>query len=152
MAGIVPALFLLLLATEGASGQVTAVPQQDLAFGLLRPGVPGRVLVDDAARRAEWLLTGRGNTTVSFVLPAALQGPGGAMLPLSFQAGDVGWLRTGSGGGGPAMQPEDPNTPFSINVPNRQTVRLFLGGTALPATAQPAGNYAATVTVIIAQP
>ncbi len=131
---------------------MTAVPQRDLAFGLLIPGVPTAVTVDDAARRAEWLLTGRGNTTVSFVLPSALQGPGGALLPLTFQAGDAAWLRVTGGGGGPGMQPEDPNTPFSVNVPNRQTVRLFLGGTAQPATTQAAGNYTATVTVIIAQP
>lgn len=131
---------------------MTAVPQRDLAFGLLIPGVPTAVTVDDAARRAEWLLTGRGNTTVSFVLPSALQGPGGALLPLTFQAGDAAWQRVSGGAGGPGMQTEDPNTPFSVNVPNRQTVRLFLGGTAQPATTQPAGNYTATVTVIIAQP
>ena len=116
------------------------------------PGVPMQVTVNDAARRAEWLLTGRGNTTVSFVLPSAMQGPGGALLPLTFQAGDAASLRVSSGGGGPGMQTMDPNTPFSVNVPNRQTVRLFLGGTAQPATTQPAGNYTATVTVIIAQP
>ena len=131
---------------------MTAVPQRDLAFGLLMPGVPMQVPVGDAARRAEWLLTGRGNTTVSFVLPSALQGPGGALLPLLFQAGDAGWQRVMSGGGGPGIQTEDPNTPFAVNVPNRQTVRLFLGGTAQPATTQAAGNYTATVTVIIAQP
>ena len=156
MTGIVPALFLLLMGTGEAQGQVTAVPQSDLAFGLLIPGTPTRVLVSDVARRAEWLLTGRGNTTVSFVLPTALQGPGGALLPLVFQAGDVGWQRQaaggGGGGGGGGMQVEDPATPFSVNVPNRQTIRLFLGGTAQPATTQAAGNYTATVTLIIAQP
>ena len=149
--GIVPALVLLLGTAGGASGQVTAVPQRDLAFGLLTPGVPNQVLVSDAARRAEWLLTGRGNTTVSFVLPTVMQGPGGALLPLVFAAGDAAWMRQGAGGGG-GMQTEDPNTPFSVNVPNRQTVRLFLGGTAQPATTQTAGTYTATVTVIIAQP
>ena len=154
MSGIVPALFLLLLTAGGVRGQVTAVPQSDLAFGLLIPGTPTRVLVSDVARRAEWILTGRGSTTVSFVLPTALQGPGGAVLPLVFQAGDVGWQRQGAGGGGGGggMQVEDPSTPFSVNVPNRQTIRLFMGGTAQPATTQAAGNYTATVTVIIAQP
>ena len=131
------------------AAQVTAVPQRDLAFGMLMPGVPSSVPVSDVARRAEWLLTGRGNTTVSFVLPTALQGPGGAVLPLVFGTADAAWLRQQGGGG---MTTQDPHTPFSVNVPNRQTVRLFLGGTAQPATTQAAGNYTATVTVIIAQP
>lgn len=152
--GIVPALVLLLSTAGGAQGQVTAVPQRDLAFGMLMPGVPNRVLVSDAARRAEWLLTGRGNTTLRFVLPTVMQGPSGATMPLVFQAGDVGWIRQGGGGGGGGggMNTGDPNTPFNVNVPNRQTVRLFLGGTAQPATTQAAGNYTATVTLIIAQP
>ena len=151
--GVVPALLLLLGTANGASGQVTAVPQKDLAFGVLTPGVPNRVLVSDVARRAEWLLTGRGNTTVSFVLPSSMTGPGGSILPLVFAAGDAAWQRqTGGGGGGPGPQTQDPNTPFAVNVPNNQTVRLFLGGTAQPATTQAAGTYTATVTVIIAQP
>jgi hypothetical protein len=128
---------------------VTAVPQQDLSFGLVIPGIPTVVTVNDAARRAEWLLTGRGNVTVSFVLPAVLQGPGGAVMPVSFAAGDAGWVRQT---GGPPMQVEDPNTPFSVNVPNSQPIRLFLGGTVQPTVTQSAGTYSATVTVIIAQP
>lgn len=150
--GIVPALVLLLAGASGAAGQVTAVGQQDLSFGVLVPGVPGLVTVDDAARRGEWLLTGRGNTTISFVLPSAMQGPGGAVMPLVFATGDAAYQRQVGGGGGPAPQPVDPTTPFSVNVPNRQTVRIFLGGTAQPATTQPAGNYTATITLIVAQP
>ena len=151
-AGVVPALVLLLGTAGGARAQVNAVPQKDLEFGLLMPGVPNRVLVSDVARRAEWLLTGRGNTTVSFVLPTFMQGPAGAVMPLLFQAGDAAWIRQMAGGGGGGMTTEDPNTPFSVNVPNRQTLRLFLGGTAQPATTQTAGSYTATITVIIAQP
>jgi hypothetical protein len=150
--GIVPALVLLLGTASGSLGQVTAVPQKDLAFGVLTPGVSNQVQVTDAARRAEWLLTGRGNTTVSFVLPSALEGPGGALLPLVFASGDAAWQRQSGGGGGGGLQPQDPRTPFSVNVPNPATVRLYLGGTAQPATTQPAGTYTATVTVIIAQP
>ena len=148
----VPALVLLLGLVDQVGAQVTAVPQRDLAFGLLMPGVPNRVVVTDAARRAEWLLTGRGNTTISFVLPSALQGPGGALLPLVFAAGDAAWQRTTPGGGVTGLTTADPNAPFSVNVGIRQTVRLYLGGTAQPATTQGAGTYTATVTLIVAQP
>ena len=147
--GIVPALVLCLAAAGGASGQVTTVPQQDLTFGMVVPGVPETVFVDDGVRRAEWLLTGRGSVTVSFILPTVLQGPSGAVLPLVFANGDAGWQRTTGGGG---MRLEDPNTPFSINVPNRQDIALYLGGTAQPAVTQSAGSYTATITVIVAQP
>ena len=148
----VPALVLLLGTVQGGSAQVTAVPQQDLAFGLLIPGMPSRVAPTDVARRAEWLLTGRGNTTLSFVLPTMLQGPSGATVPLVFAAGDAAWVRQGAGGGTPGMHAVDPNAPFTVNVPNRQTVRLFLGGTAQPAVTQAAGSYTATITLIVAQP
>ena len=150
--GVVPALLLLLGAASGASGQVTAVPQRGLAFGVLTPGVANQVAVTDAARRAEWLLTGRGNTTVSFVLPTSMTGPGGVLLPLVFAAGDAATQRQVGGGGGGGLQTEDPRTPFSVNVTNNRTVRLYLGGTAQPTTTQAAGTYTATVTVIIAQP
>lgn len=148
-AGIVPALVLCLVTAGAARAQVTAVPQQDLSFGTVVPGVPAPVFVNDVARRAEWLLTGRGTVTVSFVLPTALQGPSGAMMPLLFADGDAGWQRTVGGGG---ARLEDPNTPFSINVPNRQTIELLLGGTAQPTATQAAGTYTGTITVIIAQP
>lgn len=131
------------------AGQVTAVPQQDLTFGVVMPGVQAPVLVSDAARRAEWLLTGRGNVTVRFVLPTVMQGPQGAQLPLLFVSGDAAWERQQGGGG---LRTEDPNAVFTVNVPNRQMVRLFLGGTAQPTPTQPAGTYTGTVTVIIAQP
>lgn len=147
--GIVPALVLCLVTTGAARAQVTAVPQQDLSFGTVVPGIPAPVFVSDAARRAEWLLTGRGTVTVSFILPAVLLSPSGAVMPLLFMDGDAGWQRTVGGGG---MRLEDPNTPFSINVPNRQSIELLLGGTAQPTTTQAAGTYTATVTVIIAQP
>ena len=50
------------------------------------------------------------------------------------------------------MRLEDPNTPLSINVPNRQNIELYLGGTAQPTVTQSAGSYTATITVIVAQP
>ena len=150
--GIASALVLLLGLASGAEAQVTAVPQKNLAFGMLVPGVATRVLVSDVARRAEWILTGRGTPTLSFVLPASMLGPGGAQMPMTFVSGDAAWQRSNPGGGGGGMTTVDPNTPFSIAVAARQTVRLFLGGTATPAPTQAAGNYTATITLIIAQP
>lgn len=149
--GIVPALVLSLVTAGAADAQVTAVPQQDLSFGMVVPGIATPVPVNDAVRRAAWRLTGRGTATVSFVLPSVLQGPSGAVLPLLFVDGDAAW-RVAVGGGGGGMRLEDPNTPFSINVPIRQAVDLYLGGTAQPTATQAAGSYTATITLIIAQP
>ena len=149
---VVSALALFLVVREPAAGQVTVVGQQDLTFGVVIPGTPTVVAPTDAARRGEWVLTGRGNTTISFVLPTSMQGPSGAPMPLAFDAASAAWQRVNAGGGGGGPLTEDPRTPFSVNVQNRQTVRLFLGGTAQPTTTQPAGSYTATITVIVAQP
>ena len=85
---------------------------------------------------------------MSLVLPAALVSGTGRSIPLVFGAADAAWQRST---GGP-VTPVDPRMPFTVNVPNRQTVRLFLGGTAQPPATAPAGTYTATITVIIAQP
>lgn len=147
--GVVSALVLFVAGAVPASGQVTAAPEQDLAFGMLMPGTWTTVLVNDAVRRAQWVLSGRGTVTISFILPSALLGSGGTTLPVLFASGDAGYMRQSGAGG---MNLADPNAPFSVNVPNRQPVDLFLGGTAQPATTQSAGTYSATITVIIAQP
>lgn len=142
--GVVPALVLCLVTSGRAHGQVTATPQKDLAFGMLTPGIPSTVTIDDTIRRAEWVLTGPGTVTISFVLPAGLVGPNLEVLPLSFAAGDAAWQRGGM------VQVVDPNTPFSVTVRGGQTIYVLLGGTAQPTTTQGAGTYSATVTMIMA--
>ena len=149
---VVPALVLLLWRASSAAGQVTVVGQQDLRFGVVVPGTPTVVAPTDAARRGEWLMTGRGNPTISFVLPTSMQGPNGAVMPLVFGASSAAWQRQNAMGGGGAPQIVDPRTPFTVSVQARQTVRLFLGGTAQPTTTQAAGSYTATITLIVAQP
>ena len=139
---------LLLLGAAPGSAQVTAAGSQDLAFGVLVPGAPGVVGVTDPVRRGEWLLTGRGNVTVALVLPAELISSSGASIPLVFTTGDAAWQRSSGG----QLQVVDPATPFSVNVPNRQAIRVFLGGTARPSMDQSAGIYTATITLIVAQP
>ena len=139
---------LLLFGAAAGSAQVTAAGSQDLAFGVLTPGAPGVISVTDGVRRGEWLLTGRGNATIALILPAALVASSGATIPLVFGAADAAWQRSA---GGP-MQVVDPATPFTVIVPNRQTIRIFLGGTARPSPDQSAGIYSATITLIVAQP
>lgn len=146
IAGIVSALLLFWAVPAGA--QVTAAGSQNLAFGVLVPGAPGAVSVTDGVRRGEWVLTGRGNATIALVLPAALVAASGASIPLVFGTADAAWQRSTGG----LLQTVDPATPFSVNVPNRQAIRIFLGGTAQPSVDQSAGVYSATITLIVAQP
>lgn len=127
--------------------ELTVTAQRDLDFGLLTPGTASSVYLDDAARRAEWHVQGRGGVTVSLLIPAALIGPGGAELPLRFASGDAAYSR----GDEMAMTLFDPNVPYDLAIPGSPGfVRIFLGGTALPAASQPPGEYTATVTIIVA--
>lgn len=129
-------------------GTVTVTAQQDLGFGMLTAGIANSVYVDEVARRAEWQIQARGQVTVTLVLPAAMTGPSGAQLPLTFRAGDAGFQP----GGATQIEVLDPRTPFTVSIPSSTAFGLlFLGGTARPALDQAAGTYTATVTAIVAQ-
>lgn len=149
------AVLLLALAwgtgAERASAQRTieAVPVRGLSFGNLLPGVPETVAVDDAARRAEVVLDGRGAYDLTMLVPAALESAGGARIPLRFGTRDGGVIRSASA----ALVPFDPRQTTRVSVQQGQgPTRLVLGGTALPAADQPAGRYTATVVLVINNP
>ena len=149
------ALVALLACTAGAGAaqqgppgqQLTVTPQQDLLFGVLTPGVPTAVYVDDAAKRAEWRVEARGRVSVTILLPTALTGPQGEQLPLQFAAGDAGFLPAGTS----VIDLYDPHSTFQVSLRGTPGVGLvLLGGTALPAATQSAGSYTADITIIVA--
>jgi hypothetical protein len=148
--GVLTALLLVWSATVAAAHAqaATVSPVQGLSFGLLVPGEPETVSLDDVARRGVVALAGSGPLDVSFVLPATLDSPDGGSLPLSFSAASAGLL---SSTGGTAA-PLNPQQLLRVQLSPDRVMHLVLGGTAQPAASQRAGHYTARIVVIVSQP
>lgn len=129
-----------------APAQVEIVALQGLQFGPLLPGVPESISVNDAARRAEIVLSGQGTVDLTIVLPRALTAPGGLQIPLRFGSADGAVLRNAS------VAPVAINPMGTVRVQlqgDGAPTHLLLGGTALPARDQAAGEYTTTVVLMI---
>lgn len=135
----------LTLVPAPACSQVELLPVQDLAFGLLQPGIPEVVLPTDAARRAHVNVTGQGDWIVTFTLPTALTSVEGVTLPLVFGPTD------GYAGRNNSFTLFDPNQPFTFRGQRNRPFSIYLGGTADPAVNQASGTYSATIIIFIAQ-
>lgn len=131
------------------SGALSLSPVQPLNYGLLTAGTATTVAVSDVVRRGEMELKGKGQVDIMMVLPTTMQSLQGAEIPLRFRFGDAG-LQLKSGAGVTLF---DPNVGYSAFLnPGDSPARIFLGGLATPAPDQPAGDYSAQITVIVAQP
>lgn len=125
-------------------GTVSAHPVQGISWGVLAGGIPSPVSPDDAARRASVELVGSGQVTITFSLPAGLVSAEGAVLPLHFAPSDGRIVFPRSN----RVVEFDPTLPVSVNIPpGLGGAQVFLGGTAAPASRQPPGSYAGTITV-----
>lgn len=127
--------------------QVTGI--QGVTFGAMLPGVSKVVSRTDGLNGARFDIKGAGNTRtveLQFTLPAALSGPGGATLPLSYTAGDAGFSAQQSVGNQIGF---DPRTPFTASLSGPGRGSVFLGCRATPAANQPAGSYSATLTLTV---
>ena len=125
---------------------VEAVMVQELTFGPLIPGVPERVPVTDAARRAEIVLTGEGTVELAIVLSDAMTSPGGTRIPLRFGALDGAILRNAS----TAPVTVNPQGTIRVTLQGADTpTRLLIGGTALPSSAQAAGTYRTRMVLMV---
>lgn len=135
------------LAAQGRPVGVRGV--RNLNFGMVLPGVPQTVLRTDAANSGQYDIAGDRDAVVqlTFTLPSAMTGPGGAALPLSFAAGDAGYSQSQAIGSQVGF---DPRAAFVATLSKTGRASVFLGGTALPSTAQRAGTYTATVTLTVA--
>ncbi len=121
-----------------AQRPLTVTGVRGLTFGAVLPGVPRIILRTDPANSGQFDIRGPNNSRVllSFVLPVAMTGPSGALMPLSFGAGDAGY-----------SQSFDPKQPFTATLSNNGRGAVFVGGTANPTTNQRAGAYTATLTL-----
>ena len=134
------------LGAQGKPLNVTGV--RGLTFGVVFPGVPRVVLRTDAANAGQFDI-GHAKFSpiqITFTLPAVMNGPAGATMPLVFGANDGGY-----------SSPEtitsqvgfDPRVAFATALDKNGRAAVFLGGRAQPAPSQRAGNYTATITMTI---
>jgi len=147
----VPTALLLVWSPTIATARAQAVtvsPVQGLSFGLLLPGAPETVTLDDVARRGVVAMAGNGPLDVTFVLPTALVSSEGGSLPLSFSAASAGLLNSS----GSLVAPLNPQQLLRVQLTADRVTHLVLGGTARPAASQRAGHYTARIVVIVSQP
>ena len=129
-----------------AAAQVLVEAERNLDFGQITPGVPTVVAPSDLIRSAQLRIDGRGTYQVSFQLPAQLTSPAGHTIPLVFGPDDgMLTIRHKATSFDPAT-----TTSFRINPAEREAL-LNLGGQAMPAAAQMAGFYSATIVVMVVQ-
>jgi hypothetical protein len=128
---------------------LNVIGRQSLTFGTMWSGQPAEVSRMDPLRSGQIELRGMRETDVqvTYSLPAAMVGPGGAQLPLSFGATDGG---VGDTGAIMAASAFDPRVPRVARFGGNGRLYLFLGGTAHPGAGQTAGAYTATITVTVA--
>ena len=147
---------LCLLASPGAAQDHGGRPLRvlgvrGLTFGSLIAGAPSSVLRTDPARSGQFDITAQNGEVilVSFSLPSAMTGPGGASLPLMFSGTDAGFSQEQTIGDQVAF---DPRTTYLGTMSRQGRASIFLGGSAMPAFNQPPGDYSGTVTLTIAYP
>jgi hypothetical protein len=128
-----------------AQGTVSVLPVQGLRFGVLASGIPAVVSPLDGSRRATIELVGTGHVSLSFELPATLQGGSGRRaLPLRFGPGDGRVTFPGSA----QVLVFDPSQPVSFTIPpGSGGATVHLGGSVVPDPRQPPGAYDAGITV-----
>jgi len=125
----------------------TVFPVQGLAFGQLTPGVAVTIAPTDAARRAEYSVSGQGTFVLTMALPTRLTSAAGHQIPMTYptNAGRAVWRNFG------LTFTFNPNNPYSLWLPwlaGGGTV--YVGGRAAPTPTQAPGVYTATMTLMIA--
>lgn len=146
---------------------LTGVGVQPLAFGAIAPGTASVTVLPRTPAGGEWRLSGlrnRRSVAISFNLPAALTGPGGSTLPLSFNGNYAGLCEIDNNGQcvaasyvtwNPVTTPAFNDTPERYS-PGRKLYfydqySVYIGGQALPSPAgQRAGSYTGTIGVVLA--
>ena len=134
-------------APSAAAGQSTSMTVMSaLNFGVLLPGVSASVPPSDVARRSEVWIDGTSNIDLRLVLPTEMVSSAGDRFPLRFVAGDGATASQKA----PTLVLFDPNATVRINLKSHNgTVRVYVGGTALPPAAQLPGTYTATMSVVV---
>ena len=108
----------------------------DLSFGTVLPGIPSPVSPLDVMHAGQFQIRGPATSSVrvELTLPTMLVSDGGALLPLSFGAGD-GFVTVDGHG-----FTFDPGGPVIGALGSDGAMLLRLGGRALPGRPQAAGE------------
>lgn len=140
------ALVVLSAGSRAAEAQVLVLAERDLDFGMVTPGAATVVAPTDVVRSAQLRVQGRGTFQISFQLPASLTSATGHTIPLQFASTD-GQLALRN-----RITVFDPNATTSFRVtPADGEAQINLGGRAQPAAGQSAGNYSATIVIMVVQ-
>lgn len=134
------------LAAQGKPLKVGTQRIRDLAAGTVLPGVPLVITPADPTRSGQLTVSGARSTPVqcSFLLPAALTGPAGAQMPVTFTAGSVATSLSGTTAD---LVPRDPRTSFSATLSDKGRLFVYIGGTLLPTSAQSPGAYTTPISL-----
>ncbi|HEV8509984.1 MAG TPA: hypothetical protein VGQ48_05975 [Gemmatimonadales bacterium] len=145
---IVIGALLLAVPLQAQAKPLTVTGVRGLMFGAVLPGVPRVVSRTDPANSGQYDIRGpsRNQMVLAFVLPVAMTGPAGALMPLSFGASDAGYSQSQAIGSQVGF---DPKQPFTATLSNNGRGSVFVGATANPATNQRAGAYTATLTLTV---
>ncbi|HEV2149957.1 MAG TPA: hypothetical protein VGR37_21345 [Longimicrobiaceae bacterium] len=145
---------------------LTGVGVKPLTFGSIPPGTASVTVLPRTPAGGEWRLSGvrnRKSISISFNLPAALTGPDGATLPLSFNGDYAGLCEIDNSGNceiasfiawNPVATPTFNDTPERYKPGRRvylyDQYSVYIGGQALPqAAGQRPGRYTGTVGVVL---
>lgn len=122
---------------------------RSVSFGTVFPGISKSVLRTDALNSGRFDIRAAAGTQLqlSFALPSAMTGPGGATMPLTFGGGDAGFSATQTVASQVGFDPRVPFVATMSGPPARAAV--FLGGTVTPLASQPAGSYTGTITLTV---
>lgn len=138
------ALLLALNASSLRAQPLQVSPERPLSFGLLLPGVPLHVVPTDAVHSGQVTVFAPGASRpvrIWFTLPATLDGPASAKLPLSFGPVDARYEISGVG------TLFDPRVP--ITLPSSPRTTFTVGGIAAPVHGQTPGSYAGVVVLTV---
>lgn len=136
-----------------------------LQFGTIVPGTTSVTVLPRTSAGGEFRITGvksRKSVDISFTLPAQLNGPGGASIPLDFNGSFAGLCEIDASGTcevasfvtwNPVSTPSFRDQPTRYK-PGRKVFaydqyQVYLGGTASPSTTQRQGTYTASIGVLL---
>jgi len=130
-------------ATATVLSALSVAAGNNLLFGNVTPGVNKTIAITDGGAGTFTVTKAASSgVTLSFTLPTNLAS-GTDLLPIGSWSG--AWNTSASTAGATAFTPSPAGTNTSVNAATVLTV--FVGATVSPPLAQPAGNYAGTVTM-----
>ena len=151
--------------TDILAAPLTGTGTSALQFGVIVPGTTTVTVLPRTTGGGEFRITGvksRKSVDISFTLPAQLDGPAGAAIPLSFNGNFAGLCEIDTSGACivPSFVTWNPiTTPTFRDQPTRyqpgrkvyayDAYQVYLGGTASPSATQRQGNYTASVGVLL---